>query len=533
MNPLPQDPDYIQLCNSLPTTFDLKIIVNFDTADVKCTGDVAAADKVTVDIMGPVACEPSLMMSSAAYSGMVVSHLLDGYSASLLSIVKTTAATNQLELFLTCSCVASDAQLFESEKNGAPRRPGMFTSDMPWWKKLLGGNLFKFVTGGRALDRDTGHQPIYFPREKTLLHCAGTKYHAYKLIHTADGLVTTTDAGAWTPPEFNTKAYYCMHPHFDPVKQSMLTYTFRHSVFRKRTSITFFEYFADADSAPAQVEYVINERVALHMFGFTKNYFIVFANPLKLEKCGQAKLIFGKPILRAIDDSFISNLIIHFIPRTPGRQAFVIDTNFQGYVYHTINCFEEGDDEGTIIMDAFVSDLNAARESSQFELNGDHKVYDNNGDPYRFVVSPAHGTVQMKLLAAVVDSTIDFHCINPALHGTRHQHTWIVGHKRERDMNGHFRVIKSTLHKVNATACVEDTQYEAEGAYFRAPMFVPRLGAEAEDDGYIFMWVYQGQSRHAVLQILNAQTLEMKLAVHFGDLSIPYSVHSWNQLLEI
>jgi hypothetical protein len=43
--------------------------------------------------------------------------------------------------------------------------------------------------------------------------------------------------------------------------------------------------------------------------------------------------------------------------------------SIQGFVYHTINCFEDID--GCIIVDAFVSKLNAARESSQFELGDD------------------------------------------------------------------------------------------------------------------------------------------------------------------
>jgi carotenoid cleavage dioxygenase-like enzyme len=165
----------------------------------------------------------------------------------------------------------------------------------------------------------------------------------------------------------------------------------------------------------------VKDRAALHMFGFTENYFVLFANSLqvmlfwffqfffflfyKVKKRGICMLCCGKPILRTLNDNFCGELKIHFIPRrkAKGLHRFVVNTRQQGFVYHTINTFEDPKD-GCIVVDAFVSKLNASRESSQFEL-GKEPVLDNEGDPFRFhIVVPrkAKAVVESKILCSTM-----------------------------------------------------------------------------------------------------------------------------------
>jgi hypothetical protein len=80
---------------------------------------------------------------------------------------------------------------------------------------------------------------------------------------------------------------------------------------------------------------------------------------------------------------FFLNLL-NFSQDDKTRWPFIINTKRQGNVYHQINAFEF---QGEIVVDAFVSKLNSARESAQFEL-GEKPVFDNEGDPFRFVIKP-------------------------------------------------------------------------------------------------------------------------------------------------
>jgi hypothetical protein len=286
-----------------------------------------------------------------------------------------------------------------------------------------------------------------------------------------------------------------MHPQYDYTSNKLLTYTFKHATTTRQTNMKFYEFDGSGvsktlpDPLPSKKGYVMYDRVALHMFGFTKRYvelekilsalfvmfffflvryFVVFANSLQLYAAkpgscsGTCSLTCGNPIMRALNPDYCGDLVIHFIPR-PGYSAerFIVNTKAQGNVYHTINCFDEelenGDWTGRVVVDAFVSKLNAERESAQFELDPDELVYDNEGEPFRFVVdSPAvpgkHSPCRFQAIASSVDSTIDFHCVNPKYNGKRYRYSYLVSHTRHRDDTGcvlwvESRLIKLAIHE--------------------------------------------------------------------------------------
>lgn len=540
---LPQDENYIDFCHKVPHTTNISLRYDQLAHGYKWSGETE--NIVQSDFA--FECNKSLLLSAGAYTGTVIDHLLDGYSSGI--ILKVNTENEKLLLDLYHMPVESDRQLYETEKNGSRLKPGMFTSDMPIWKKLLLGNLFKFLCGKLAIERETAHQPIYYPPTQSIMFCSGSKYHSYKYIP-GDGKLDIQPI-AWTPT-FPSNQYACMHPHYDQNTKSMLTYSFNHALLTRKTYITFYE-FGDDCKNPQKVNYTINDRSALHMFGFTKHYFIVFANPLQLEKYGQTKIIFGKPILRALDDTYISNLHIHFIPRPEfsDKKPFSVDTTRQGFVYHTINCFET--DNNTIIIDAFVSNLNAGREAAQFELDINEKVYDNNGDPYRFSIqipsiksdTQLLDPCKYKLIASVVDSTIDFHCINSHFNGVKHRFSWIVGHERVRNKNGDVEKVVSSLYKIDlknsdlefdSTQTVthyihtnSTNQLTGNICYLRTPMFVPKQNSVDEDDGYLFIWSYELGSKLAEkIIIMSAKDLEILIEIPIPEKHhIPYSVHSW------
>jgi carotenoid cleavage dioxygenase-like enzyme len=591
---LPQEPAFSEYCHTLPNKSNISLTFN-DTQkcyvwnDDKETKAIQSSDS---DVLS-FECQESLLISAGAYTGHVIDHLLDGYSWGIFVRVLSTPHDNKLEINLQSYPIIGDQILYNQELAGSYLQPGLFTSDMPWWRKLMLGNLFKFITGGLALGRETGHQPIYYPPHRSIIFCSTIKYNAFEYNDTTqtqrpieEGHQGRSSSSPIAPPpiitengaqpSFPPKKYMCMHPHYDQTTKRMLTYTFTHEVLRRRTHLTFYEF--SGKKSVQLTDYTINDRAALHMFGFTKHYYVLFANSFQLEKCGQIKLLFGKALLRALNDTFISNLIIHFVPRPEykhSRSAFAIDTNRPGFVYHSINCFESSEDGNGVVVDAFVSQLNSARESAQFELDPNREVFDNNGDPYRFIINVPSETLspsetcpsvggeisidpcKSKLIASVVDSTIDFHCINSDRNGLRHHYTWIVGHERKRNIKGEVKSVVSSLYKVylpscnicydpktTVTHCIKSDEWVTPGdsCYLRTPMFVPRKGSSDEDDGYLFMWSYEfgenetkststsasTSNKRSKLIILSAKDLSILLIVPIpSEYHIPYSVHSW------
>jgi carotenoid cleavage dioxygenase-like enzyme len=535
-----------------------------------------------------------LIMSAGAHCAPRVNHILDGSS---MGIAVRTLPRGELQI--SQKIVSSDYTVFRRERDtAAPLSYGLFTGEVAWWERLLCcgrvlplmcGSFFPRVCPGSAVEKQTAHQPIYFPRTESAIYCSPSRYHAFRCHFEGPNgtLQLVEDANGW-PNRFPSGHYLCMHPHFDPSTNRLLTYSFHHAALHRFTSVSFFE-FGDAQDADVPVidDFAINERVALHMFGFTENYFVVFANPLRLSprSCdcccgppqqrrslctpgGQCRLLCDTPILRALDHDYCPNLVIYFVPRRGAREGcrrFSIDTQRQGYVYHAINCFEVGSER--IVIDAFVSQVNSARESSQFELHAaggrqrSEPVFDNHGDAYRFVINvPAAARAvaddpyqprqacNERILSSLMDSTIDFHCINANHSGRRHRYAWMVGHERQRNADtGELERTLSHLYKIDIETDTIDfnpnnttphhlvsTQWNSGSCYLRTPMFVPSTHhADREDSGYIVVWSFESANRQRGSPL--AGTLLMIDATDLSHLrrivvprDVPYTVHSFS-----
>jgi carotenoid cleavage dioxygenase-like enzyme len=512
--------------------------------------------------------EDSLFLSAAAYCGDHVDHILDGYSCALVTRIASGANGCTL-VTVVLRTVSADAGLAQREsKSQREEEFGMFTKGhIPWYKYLFGARLVELATTGSVIERSTAHQPIFFPPLNHGLFCSANRYHSFRVDWdpSTPGECYLHELSAhenWLPSGFRRWDYACMHPLYDASKQKLLTYTFKHSTLTRKTTLRLFEFDGDTTNVPIEreyptpVEHIMHDRVALHMFGFTENYFVVFANSLRLESCGNCFLICGKPIMRAMNDDFCGDLIIHFIPRDGRRgKKFIVNTKRQGYVYHAINCFEL--DDGTIVVDAFVSYLNAARESAQFELDSDRHVFDNDGDSFRFHIHPPHenaaNTVSRDcIISSLIDSTIDFHCINPRNLGQFHSFSYMVSHTRHRNSSGNVEFVESILHKIcvkptssdpldfdplqTVVSTLSSNHWQGQpglSCYLRTPVFVQCAGVPFEDGGRLLCWSYDsppdqlGSLLHAYLLIFNASSMQILMRVPMPDgCVVPYSVHS-------
>ena len=534
---LPQDENFINHCYRMPSEFKTTV----ELGDIGDVGDLV----------------PALMMSACAVSDLEVGndHLLDGYSWCLFAYL---VGGDQKGLEIELRPVRDDEQTRLKERGACykPVKYGLFTGKTPWWKKLFCcGRLGVLATTGRAVDRPTAHQPIYYP-DRGLAVFPTTLTSPTFYVDLNVGLSVSDLNKSYFESVFkstNKNVYTCMHPCYDYATKSLLTYTFLHSKLSKKTTVWFYTFAEGGGCEP--IKFVIPHRATLHMFGFTKRYFVLFSTVLQLRRGGTGSVMCGVPIFRVLDDDFCGNLFIHLIPRDGVGATFSIDTRQKGFVYHSINCFDfEGvrsGNGGSVVVDAFVSKSNGSRESSQLEL-GSEPVYDNEGDAFRFHIHPFQKNMDMKLMVSVLDSSIDFHCINPLFAGREYHNWYMVAHRRYRDIeSGKIRLVESILYhlrivpglvndplsfdpETTAVDVISSTSWTDRSVYLRTPMFVPFKGDSSENEGVLFCWAYEAsQYRVGLITKLMIFTTDLKLikSISMVPNVIPYSVHSYIHLL--
>lgn len=496
------------------------------------------------DVLSNITMPNFFIVAAAAQCENGIDHLLDGYS--WVNIVRVKDGQIDVQTLK----IQEDEDLRIQELNGI-QKFGLFVSKkLPWWRKLLFGRIPQLLYDGRAIQRETPHQPIYYPKLNQLSISSLIRWPTFNINWDSDSSQLATRSESFIRDNIPASHYLCTHPHFDYEKQEVLTFSYLHSKFSRKTTLWLYAFGNDSNhdngkdsNIKEPIKYVVNDRLILHMFGFTENYFIIFATALYLQKGGQTALNCGSPILREIDDDSCGEIFLHFIPRDVNNKdlkPFNINTKQQGFVYHSINCFEEN---GKIIIDAYVSKLNPSREASQFELSKNHSVYDNEGDPFRFVVSENKNVIS-KLISSSLDTAIDFHSINPKKYGKKYKDWFMVSYDRQRDLDGKIVSVVSTLsaftidypsnsplefdsnntvsHKITSKSWSN-----SKVVYLRTPLYVP--GNNDNSDDRLVCWSYESNEEdndlNAYLLFFNTK-LELLQKIEMVE-KVPYSIHSW------
>ena len=195
---LPQDHEFTKLCLRTPEEFSCNIVVDGDE-----------------DTLGP---EDTLILSAAAFCDNGIDHLLDGYSWGLFMRISCDIYdTRKIRLSLKCLKIAEDEQLRLSEMGDTERKFGLFNGRLPFWKKIL-GRLPTLLLTGRAIERQTAHQPIFYPYTNQAYFCSAYTYPAFNISWPKDNSsvfeVARKRLGV-IPGSFPKSHYTCMHPLFD------------------------------------------------------------------------------------------------------------------------------------------------------------------------------------------------------------------------------------------------------------------------------------------------------------------------------
>lgn len=241
----------------------------------------------------------------------------------------------------------------------------------------------------------------------------------------------------------------------------------------------------------------------VHDMAFTETYALLFDLPVTFDL---EAAMSGKSLPYAWNDEYGARIGLLPLDHATGAsdvQWFDIEPCF---FYHPLNAYDLED--GRVVLDAvrhqktFATDLHGPNEGPT-RLD-------------RWTIDPAEGKVLEETLN---DRSQEFPRLNETLQGRRHRYGYGVGVAFEEVAVG-----PAIKHDLVAGTTVE--HHYGDGRTTLEPVFVPREGATAEDDGWVLSYVYDATTDRADVVILDAQgfTGDPIATIHL-PVRVPYGFH--------
>ena len=254
----------------------------------------------------------------------------------------------------------------------------------------------------------------------------------------------------------------------------------------------------------------------LHDFAITTNWAIFLQNaidfnplPFVFGKKGAAQCLKSNPNKQ-------SKFII--IPRESGlykgQKPLIIDAP-KGFVFHHVNAYEN--DAKIILESIFYDDFPSVGPDENFR-EIDFAKYPE-GKLKKSVIDLNNKTSEVITLS---EQCCEFAMVNPNRLGLKSTFSWMAC-TENRTGNAPLQAIK----KFNSTTNEEVFWSAGARSFVSEPIMTPSKNPSSEDDGFIFVVVWNGERRGSDLVILNAHNLK-ELSTYELPISIPHGLHgSW------
>jgi carotenoid cleavage dioxygenase-like enzyme len=293
------------------------------------------------------------------------------------------------------------------------------------------------------------------------------------------------------------------HPHHDPERRELINFA---AHLGRKSEYRIYARRSRGDGRTLATM-PVREPAYMHSFAITPRFVVLLENPLVVNPL---KLAFG-------GRAFIHNYVwkpelgmrIHAFDRATGTRtaSWTADPFF---VFHTINAFEDGDD--------LVIDVCAYEDASiieALELDGLRRGTNAivAATPDRLRMPLAGGAVTRTRLA---DTDLELPRINYRTRNGR-PYRYIYGGSAGGD-SFLKRLVKVDLEDNSVGV------WEEPGAWAGEPVFVPRPGADAEDDGVVLSVVLDAAVGRSFLLVLDAHSYE-EIARAEAPHHIPFGFH--------
>ncbi|MEM6254479.1 MAG: carotenoid oxygenase family protein [Cyanobacteria bacterium P01_D01_bin.156] len=249
----------------------------------------------------------------------------------------------------------------------------------------------------------------------------------------------------------------------------------------------------------------------LHDFAITPNYCIFFQNPVSFNPLPYLAGVKGAAECIQFNPKQPTRAII--IPRDGVSPLQMIDLQ-PCFVFHHANAFEA---DGKLYLDSVCYQEFPDLKGADNYLEADFSRIPE-GQLWRFELDLAQGSSQAQCL---IERGCEFPDLNPNHVGHSYRYLYIgVAHQPQGNAP-----LQAVLKRDLVTGKESIWSFAPRG-FAGEPIFVPRPGGTAEDDGWVLGLFYNAARRCSELTILNAQHIEqgpvatLRLQHH-----IPYGLH--------
>jgi beta,beta-carotene 9',10'-dioxygenase len=324
---------------------------------------------------------------------------------------------------------------------------------------------------------------------------------------------TLKTVGVLEPSEDDRVAHTTAHPHYDFTRMQSVSYATRFS-----QNNTYNVYGIPSSSSITEKKLIgsiqVDEPGYMHSFGMTENYIILAEFPLVVQPADF--LVRSKP--------FIENY--RWKPERSSR--FIVMNNGDGgvtgiyntdpfFAFHHVNAFESSSNE--IILDIVAyNDSSIIRSLYLDILKGDsHGKVSPPGKLRRYHIPlQTNKEVYYEILA---NDSMELPRINYRQYNTNdYRFVYAVGQTYDFSGRSDWPLVKVDIRERRSKVWSENDCYPGE------PVFVPRPGGIAEDDGIILSVVLDSKKGNSFLLILNATSFE-EIARAEAPHHIPFGFH--------
>jgi beta,beta-carotene 9',10'-dioxygenase len=293
------------------------------------------------------------------------------------------------------------------------------------------------------------------------------------------------------------------HPHHDPERGELVNFAAR---LGRRSA---YQVYARRSRAEGRTlaTMPVREPAYMHSFALTPRFVVLLENPLVVNPL--RLLLSGKAFIHNYRWKPELGVRIHAFDRASGalHRSWTADPFF---VFHTINAFDDGDH--------LVVDLCAYEDASVIDAleldrlrGGTARI--PSAEPRRLRMPLGGGPVSARALA---DTDLELPRIDYRRRNGR-DYRYVYG-----AATGAERFLKRLVKVDVADGSVRT--WDEPAAWAGEPVFVPRPGGEAEDDGVVLSVVLDADAGRSFLLVLDATTFE-ELARAEAPHHVPFGFH--------
>jgi all-trans-8'-apo-beta-carotenal 15,15'-oxygenase len=256
------------------------------------------------------------------------------------------------------------------------------------------------------------------------------------------------------------------------------------------TTITLFEFGPDF-SLKRHHAYQIDGFAFLHDMAITPNYIIFIRNPVRYEPLPYALGLQGAAQgLRSVPGAPSTLLLI---PRRPDAGPVRTFRAPSGFVWHHANAFERGNE---LVLDSVWYDAYVGiGPENEFRTIDFTRL--PPGRMARTTLNLRNGTLERRFLA---ERCCEFPVLHPDHVGRSYRYVYLDAGDPP---SGNSPL--QALWKLDLETGVEQLWSAAPRGFVGEPIFVPRPGAGAEDDGWLLALVYDAARHETDVVILDAR----------------------------